>query len=581
MYESSNFYFYRFYNSMSVNSINIKTEPYNNRLNNIERKKAYLKNNPLSYEEEKKNLQRIDNLLNAIDVIDDYSAKKVDDTKRTGYFFSSVVDQGFGYLGTILGAIIGELPFVKKYLTKIASTIDVGTDKFVEKTKIKGKLNIPKGEAIIVNTLPILLGAFFGYLISNPIASLISKLNNKLYRNEFTEIMHNELSDPKYFALLNDEQQQKVEYLMRTKISNHDIKNEYKQHSFNVFNDSRVFFNSDNNEDEYFNNYNANAEKMSRINISNAQEDKELLLDAMAKIEDDASKYSQKVDKITNILSLTADIVSIVGITKSGFDLITSKMSKMSIKNKIVSFVSAFLPLAFAIILSYVSKYLGAESEKLGRFVAKENLRHNPEALYYVNKEKYANYQEQAKSEFESKGLFKDLLDIYKDYNEYSIFHSRYQIENRKRQKAMGQIDLNKNQLDRAKMFQKNTFMVCNNFYNKKYNVNIKSEEKKSFLNDFVSFVLNMTAMILAPLFISLNWNSVKSFAKGITDYRKMDFKDVLKGIKAFSPSLLAVVLPCGILYKLKNKSSDNAHQYNREVNSFISTNLDNLESFV
>ena len=29
--------------------------------------------------------------------------------------------------------------------------------------------------------------------------------------------MHNELSDPKYFALLNDEQQQKVEYLMRKK----------------------------------------------------------------------------------------------------------------------------------------------------------------------------------------------------------------------------------------------------------------------------------------------------------------------------------------------------------------------------
>lgn len=563
---------------MSVNLANTTSESYNTRLDNIERKKAYLKNNPLSYEDEKKNLQRVDNLLNALDVIDDYSAKKVDDSKRTTYFLSSFVDQGLGYFGTILGAIIGEIPFVKKYISQIASTIDVGTDNLAKKTKIKGKLNTPKGEAIITSTLPILLGAFFGFLISNPIAGLLNKLNDKLYKNEFNDIMLNELNDPKYFALLNDEQQQKVEYLMRTKISSRDIKNEYKQHRFNVFSDARTIFNYDEDEKKV-DNFNSNAQKTAQ-NINNAQEDKELLLDAMVKIENDASIYSQKVDKITNILSLTADIVSIVGITKSGFDLITSKMSKMSIKNKIVSFVSAFLPLSFAILLSYISKYMAAESEKLARFVAKENLRQNPEALYYVEKEKYANYKEQAKSPFKSNGFFKDLVDIYKDYKEYTRFHARYKIENRKRQKAMSQIDLDKNQLDRAKMFQKNTFIVCDNFYNKKYNIKMKSDEKKNFLNDIASFVINTVAIILAPLFISLNWDSVKSFTKSLVDYRKMGLKDIFKGIKAFTPSLLAVILPCHILYKLKNKSSDNAHQYNRDVNSYIGANLDNLELF-
>ncbi|UKI40728.1 MAG: hypothetical protein L6V95_11385 [Candidatus Melainabacteria bacterium] len=301
--------------------------------------------------------------------------------------------------------------------------------------------------------MPIVIGSIFGFLISNPIAGLLNKLNDKLYKNEFNDIMLNELNDPKYFALLNDEQQQKVEYLMRTKISSQDVKDEYKQHRFNVFSDARTIFNYDEDEKKV-DNFNSNAQKTAQ-NINNAQEDKELLLDAMVKIENDASIYSQKVDKITNILSLTADIVSIVGITKSGFDLITSKMSKMSIKNKIVSFVSAFLPLSFAILLSYISKYMATESEKLGRFVAKENLRQNPEALYYVEKEKYANYKEQAKSPFKSKGFFKDLVDIYKDYKEYTRFHARYKIENRKRQKAMSQIDLDKNQLDRAKMFQK------------------------------------------------------------------------------------------------------------------------------
>ena len=563
---------------MSVNFSNISNEQYNARLNNIERKKAYLKNNPLSYEEEKKNLQRIDNLLNALDVLDDYSAQKLDDSKRTGFFLASVVDQGLGYVGTILGAIIGEIPAVKKHILKIASTIDVNTDNIVRKTKIKRSLNTPKGEEIITETLPILLGAFFGFLISNPIAGLLNKLNDKLYKNEFNDIMLNELNDPKYFALLNDEQQQKVEYLMRTKISSRDIKNEYKQHRFNVFSDARTIFNYDEDEKKV-DNFNSNAQKTAQ-NINNAQEDKELLLDAMVKIENDASIYSQKVDKITNILSLTADIVSIVGITKSGFDLITSKMSKMSIKNKIVSFVSAFLPLSFAILLSYISKYMAAESEKLGRFVAKENLRQNPEALYYVEKEKYANYKEQAKSPFKSNGFFKDLVDIYKDYKEYTRFHARYKIENRKRQKAMSQIDLDKNQLDRAKMFQKNTFIVCDNFYNKKYNIKMKSDEKKNFLNDIASFVINTVAIILAPLFISLNWDSVKSFTKSLVDYRKMGLKDIFKGIKAFTPSLLAVILPCHILYKLKNKSSDNAHQYNRDVNSYIGANLDNLELF-
>ena len=567
---------------MSVNLANVKNEPYKNRLNNIERKKAYLKNNPLSYEEEKKNLQRIDNLLNALDVIDDYSAKKVDDSKRTTYFLSSFVDQGLGYFGTILGAIIGEIPFVKKYISKIASTIDVGTDSIAKKTKIKGKLNTPKGEAILTSALPILLGAFFGFLISNPIAGLLNKLNDKLYKNEFNEIMLNELNDPKYFALLNDEQQQKVEYLMRTKISSRDIKNEYKQHRFNVFDASRTIFSEDeDNNENILGKFNIETKKTSKTAYNNALEDKELLLDALAKIENDSSIYSQKVDKVTNILSLAADITSVVGITKSGFDLITSKLSKMSVKTKIVSLVSAFLPLTFAILLSYISKYLSSESEKLGRFVAKEHLRHNPEALYYVDDKKYANYNETAKCPFESKGFIKDIIDIYKDYDEYKRFHARYQIENRKRQKAMSQIDLDKNQLNRAKMFQKNTFMVCDNFYNKKYNVKIKSDEKKSFFNELASFVLNTIALILAPLFISLNWNSVKSFTKSLVDYRKMDLKDVFKGIKAFTPSLLAVILPCNILYNIKNKSSDSNHNYNREVNSYITKNLDNIESFI
>ena len=568
---------------MNVDLINATKESYNNRLNNIERKKAYLKNNPLSYEEEKKNLQRVDNLLNALDVIDDYSSKKIDETKKASYFFSSVIDQGLGYFGTILGAIIGELPFVKKYISKLAANIDVGTDSIVKKTKIKGKLNTPKGEAIITNTLPILLGALFGFLISNPIAGLFNKLNEKIYKNEFNDIILNELNDPKYFALLNDEQQQKVEYLMRTKISNRDIKNEYKQHRFNVFNDSTAIFHSDEDEDiiDKFN-LNTKKTKKSSINhLNNGKEDKELLLDAMVKIEEDSSIYSKKVDRMTNILSLTADIVSIVGITKSGFDLITSKLSKMSIKTKILSFISAFLPLAFAILLSYISKYMEAESEKLGRFVAKENLRHNPEALYYVDDKKYANYKEEAKSSFKSKGFFKDIVDIYNDYKEYTRFHSRYKIENRKRQIAMSQIDLDKNQLNRAKMFQKNTFMVCDNFYNKKYNIKMNSDEKKSLLNDLASFSINTIALILAPLFISLNWDSLKSFTKSLTDYRKMDLKDIFKGIKAFAPSLLAVILPCNILYNIKNRSSDNSHNYNREVNSYITKNLDNIESFL
>lgn len=565
---------------MGVNISNITNEPYNNRLNKIERKKAYLKNNPMSYEEEKKNLQRVDNLLNALDVIDDYSAKKIDDSKKTTYFLASFVDQGLGYFGTILGAIIGELPFVKKHISKIASTIDISTDSLAKKTKIKGKLNTPKGEAIITNALPILIGAFFGFLISNPIAGLLNKLNDKLYKNEFNEIMLNELNDPKYFALLNDEQQQKVEYLMRTKISSRDIKNEYKQHRFNVFNDSKTMFAEEEN-DDILDRFNTHNRKTSQEHIKNAQEDKELLLDAMAKIENDSSLYSQKVDKVTNILSLVADITSIVGITASGFDLITSKMSKMSVKTKIVSLVSAFLPLTFAILLGYVSKCLASESEKLGRFVAKENIRHNPESLYYVDDKKYANYNDTAKSPFESKGILKDLVDIYKDYREYTKFHARYQIENRKRQKAMSQIDLDKNQLNRAKMFQKNTFMVCDNFYNKKYNIKIKSDEKKSVLNELASFAINTTALILAPLFISLNWNNVKSFIKSLVDYRKMDLKDVFKGIKAFAPSALAVILPCNILYKLKNKSSDSNHKYNREVSSYMAENIDNVAVFM
>lgn len=564
---------------MSVNIINTKNESYNERLSQLERKKAYLKNNPLSYEDEKKNLQRIDNLLNALDVIDDYSAKKTDGTKNTTFFLIASVDQGLSYLGSTLGMIIASLPFVKKHLNKFAQKVDTQAGKIKNAAKINTKnAKIPDASTTLTSALPVLFCAALGYLISNPIANMIRKAHQKITKNEFQDIAKHELSDPKYFAVLNDEQMQYVEFLMRTQITNEEIKNEFKNHKLNLIDASKTIIGKD--EDNFLNDFKLENKESLEKYYNEANEDRRLILDAMAKIDHDSSLYSQKIDKISNLLSLLADIMSSAVIVPN----LQQKSQNLPIKTRILKLIFELIPISIAITFGFLSQYLSSENEKIGRFVAKENLRNNPQYLYDVNmNEQDENIKPQdKKSKNPIKNFINDVKTLYKDYKEYTLYHSRHHIQNRKKQKAMSKVNMSNEQLERAKMFQKNTLMVCDNFYNKKHNVKVESEEKKNKLTNAASIVLNLTAMILAPLFISLNWDSFIDLVKTLKNNNgKINIKSIYQEIKAFAPSLAALFIPCVVLYAIKNKATDDSHKNERKTSLELARQLDNTKLFM
>ena len=538
---------------------------------NYEKKLEYLKNNPLSYEEEKENLQRIDNVLDVFDVLDDYGAKKSDGNEKRSFFLSAFVDHVTSLLGAFIGLMVAKIPKVSLFINKMSDKLDKSLG---DNRKIKG---MTSAKDFINSTLPTLIGATLGYLVSDPISNWISQKNENQRNRQTLNLLKTHLSDPKYFAILTDEQSQKVTYLARKKIEPEMLKEEFESLSYN---DYTNLFKKRNNEDDV----NLADSNLQQDDLE-TQKDKQLVCEILEKLEEDTSAYVEKVSYITNSLDLIADIITMFDSAVGAF-LFGKIASKSKTKLSSTVLLSIFMVLGHlvAVGISYFAKIISSEGQKVAKFKAKQNLKENPEVLYYVDKEKYKDIDlkdKQLKSQ-KKQGLIASSIQMYKDLKEYQKFHVKYRVDTRKRQKAMQQIELDPKQYQRAEKFKHNTLFIINESEKNRQHLEDNVDSNKNAVYYIQSIGLNAIAAIIAPSLIYLNKNIIKDFMtelkkKGknnIFDIKNFNLKNVWSLTKAFGPSAITVALPCLILYWLKNRETAKSQQIQAVSNMQIITSL-------
>jgi hypothetical protein len=157
---------------------------------NEAKKLAYLKQNPIEENVKKEEIQRGQALLNAIDVMDEYSQSKAENMEVATDQMVNAATQIAQYAGAIVGGILCFIPPIAKTIDRIALKISPKADKGLS------RIVLVLGTGMLAS-LATAMG-LQGWAASKQVAAS---------RNGRFEAMQNELQDVKKFAALTEEQQ--------------------------------------------------------------------------------------------------------------------------------------------------------------------------------------------------------------------------------------------------------------------------------------------------------------------------------------------------------------------------------------
>ena len=205
-------------------------------------------------------------------------------------------------------------------------------------------------------------------------------------------------------------------------------------------------------------------EKLKSVNLSPeqlrlAQEDKELIVDAVKEINIKAEEYSENVENAFDTLGMLSWIIA------APLGIGINKLLKLAKANKILrSVVSTFVPVITALGIQMKGTLEEKNASRIGRYKARQDLLKNPARLMAYSDEdmkKAENIKsDKQKQSFWQKlgGSFSFLASYFKDKSEYVKYKKTTQKENEKLQKAFKQIELSEEQKADAKVLQKNVF---------------------------------------------------------------------------------------------------------------------------
>ena len=444
-------------------------------------KKEYLfKTKPPSEEELKKAKAKADILFNAVDIMDDYSQEKAQDTEQTIQSFQRSALEIASYIGYVLMGAIGYSKFGQNITKKII-------EKFTKKAISSKDLNIlPLASAGSWSILGTYLGMMIGQI---PFSIFSAKCEIAASKTARFEAMKDELNDYNQFAILDKNQKEEVDNLVKNiKLTKKEKQNAKLQKPFQMLNPIKAYntvLNLLNEKDEinklrtkYFDeinkeikeNYNKN---LTEREILEAKKDKELLTSMIEKIDIKSQDYSENTELLTLGVSIVANGLSALGM----FSL--SNLTK-NIKNKTLKFcISYLVPLISSLAITSYFTNLEKLSSQIARFKAIEEMRNNPASyIYYSDEEINAVDESKIKLKKEEKdNIFKFIPKIIKEYKEYKKYVKENDDKDKKYNKALKQIKITKEQEKEAAKFQRNTFFAFNKIddNSQKYSENIEA----------------------------------------------------------------------------------------------------------
>ena len=167
---------------------------------------AYLKQNPDAVSDE--DIQRGQTLIRAIDIMDEYSQKRAEDTEAATEAAMGMALEFLMFGGAGLGFLAGRLKPVQKLISKLSKN---------------------KKQTVALNSIiPAVAGGLIGTIASFPLQAWGAKAEVSASRKGRFEAMRKELNNPNSFAILSDNQIKEAKEISKTVVLEEDRKNKVK-----------------------------------------------------------------------------------------------------------------------------------------------------------------------------------------------------------------------------------------------------------------------------------------------------------------------------------------------------------------
>ena len=399
----------------------------------------YLKQHP--DEKNPEDIKRAKTLIRAIDVMDDYSQKRAQDMEVAT---ETVIGLGlelamFG--GGILGVLASRIKPINKFLAS--------------------KFNGNKNAKELILMLPAAIGAAIGTLGALPLFAWGAKAEVAASRKGRFEAMYKELNDPKGFAVLTDEQEQKAREIA-PHIRIEEDKNKVLR-SFNksmesikeVFVDSKEYKQQKNAfnaqilvDEQHFN------DKMTAEEIEEAKKDQQILTKLVEKIDIASQDYAENAELAAQTAFITVAGFSVL--FSIGLEKILNACKVKSAGK--ISTITKCLGILATIGTSIATAQVSKEASRVGRYKIKKELQQNPEQLIYVSDEKTGEIKDVQIKPHKKPGMFKFLQNAIKDTKEYKKYKKNEAKDEKRFYKAIEMLNLTPEQIKEAERLQKNTF---------------------------------------------------------------------------------------------------------------------------
>lgn len=416
---------------------------YNEWKNNQEeleaKRLAYVKEEGVDEFQKKEGLKRAKAVLNAVDIMDEYSQSRAEDAEIVVQSITNQVAALAVYPGMGLGALIGY-------------------------KALKGSVN---------KEFKVLMGALVGGIASAAIIQPLlaqwgAKKETQASQNGRFEAMTKDLSCVKQFAVLDDKQEEEVENIAKTIDVPKKEAQKLNRANGGIFKAIKFLIKGEEDEitkarKEFKKTLKEDEEKFDKVQLSEkqieeAKRDQQLIQNVVEKIDIASQEYAEDVELATDALNaaglgsgavLGAALYKILGLFK--------------VSNKKRLYSALGLGGVLAVGASVLATKLQKQASRVGRFKAKQDFINNPDKLIYVDNEK-AKDKDPApyKTDNKKPAFFKFIAQLFKENKEYNDYIKENSTKIKQEARAREQIELTPEQEKRARQLQQNVFKMFN-----------------------------------------------------------------------------------------------------------------------
>ena len=431
------------------------------RLNDWQQQKAdetkqsevYYQAKPLQPQDQTRVNQKVERILDATTVLDQASEQA---SQATEMAVGSVV--GLGTLPVVMGLSLGSLFLAENALKKAKNPL-LGLSKYLT---ILG-----------AGVIPTLALTGFSAIWGAQQETRASRIARRQTRQA-------ELANPNRYALFTEEQKQ-IAAQKASHISNEAIEAEEKAKNAKTdgiggaFHQLKTLVTDKNahERDALLNKVNERLNKPNQAFLPQSEkdlkEDAALVSNITRTINERSESYTENVENAYQALSLGFSTLVALPLSLGISNLLskTKILKEGDFLSKVLVGVGTFCLLQIP--LSFIGTALERDGSKVARWKARQDIKNNPNSLLAVPDQDKASVQGVKDENFKPKGIldsFKQAFtlpfEFMKDHKAYQAWEKTEGIEEKKRRKALDQIQLSPEQMENAKRLQARTHEAFN-----------------------------------------------------------------------------------------------------------------------